>query len=440
MGWRFRKSIKILPGVRLNVTTRGLSATLGPRGTSVSVGRLGVHGNVGLPGTGVSFRQRLDLPAAPGSTARSSYRELVRQQREAERHAEATAAAQEHAASEATLNSLRDVLRNRVNAPYLWEQMWAPLPFEPRSFAEPERQFSPATVERDAREAHPTRLPKLLVGAALTVTAWNLRTLAWQPPTVPTAVPLLVVAGALVVAIGSAVAIGHQNRRRAQFRLEQTKELESQYHDEVQRARAVFMESERTREQQWQMQEQHRLRVRSAPEREDLEVMAGVLEDELKNEEIPVPLVFEIEFESSKIVRMEMALPDLADLPTERTTLTKTGKLSLKAFARRDRVALYEDLCTGVAIRVIYEVFRVLPTVQQVELLGTVEEVDPATGHSREFVTLHILTNRESCDRLEFDRIDASAAFDALGGDFSLRRTGQLGPLPGLERLGDTAD
>ena len=61
MGLRFRKSIKILPGVRLNLGKSGLtSLTVGPRGASVSVGKRGTYANVGIPGTGLSCRTRLD--------------------------------------------------------------------------------------------------------------------------------------------------------------------------------------------------------------------------------------------------------------------------------------------------------------------------------------------------------------------------------------------
>lgn len=59
MGLRFRKSLQILPGVRLNLTQRGVSTTLGPRGATVSIGSSGTRGNVGLPGTGLSYSQRL---------------------------------------------------------------------------------------------------------------------------------------------------------------------------------------------------------------------------------------------------------------------------------------------------------------------------------------------------------------------------------------------
>lgn len=65
MGFRFNRRIKIAPGVRLNISKSGIGASFGPRGASLSVGKRGVYGNVGLPGTGVSYRTRLDTRGAP---------------------------------------------------------------------------------------------------------------------------------------------------------------------------------------------------------------------------------------------------------------------------------------------------------------------------------------------------------------------------------------
>src|SRR5687768_6900112 len=59
MGLRFRKSIKLAPGIRMNLGLSGLSMSMGPRDASVSVGKRGVYGNVGIPGTGLSARQKV---------------------------------------------------------------------------------------------------------------------------------------------------------------------------------------------------------------------------------------------------------------------------------------------------------------------------------------------------------------------------------------------
>lgn len=63
MGIRYRKSIKICKGVRMNISKSGASYTFGGRGASINTGRNGTYLNTGIPGTGIYSRERLDTPA-----------------------------------------------------------------------------------------------------------------------------------------------------------------------------------------------------------------------------------------------------------------------------------------------------------------------------------------------------------------------------------------
>jgi hypothetical protein len=59
VGLRFQKRLQIFPGVRLNFSRSGVSATIGMQGASVTLGRSGAHANLGLPGSGVSYRKKV---------------------------------------------------------------------------------------------------------------------------------------------------------------------------------------------------------------------------------------------------------------------------------------------------------------------------------------------------------------------------------------------
>ena len=65
MGFRFQRRLKLFPGVRLNFSRGGISTTIGVRGASVTLGGRGAYVNLGIPGTGLSFRQRI-TPGADG--------------------------------------------------------------------------------------------------------------------------------------------------------------------------------------------------------------------------------------------------------------------------------------------------------------------------------------------------------------------------------------
>ena len=56
MGWRFRKRIKILPGINLNISKSGMSLNVGVKGASVTFGPKGTYDNTGVPGTGLYRR------------------------------------------------------------------------------------------------------------------------------------------------------------------------------------------------------------------------------------------------------------------------------------------------------------------------------------------------------------------------------------------------
>lgn len=65
MGFRFRRTISLFPGVRLNISRGGLSTSIGTRGATLTLGRGGVYGNVGIPGSGLSYRTRLAPRSEP---------------------------------------------------------------------------------------------------------------------------------------------------------------------------------------------------------------------------------------------------------------------------------------------------------------------------------------------------------------------------------------
>lgn len=56
MGFRFRRSLRIAPGIRLNVGKRGITSTsLGGKGFTANLNRRGIRTTIGIPGTGVSY-------------------------------------------------------------------------------------------------------------------------------------------------------------------------------------------------------------------------------------------------------------------------------------------------------------------------------------------------------------------------------------------------
>ena len=59
MGFRFRRSVRLAPGIRWNVGLKSSSISVGGRGATLNFGKRGARATVGLPGTGISFSHAL---------------------------------------------------------------------------------------------------------------------------------------------------------------------------------------------------------------------------------------------------------------------------------------------------------------------------------------------------------------------------------------------
>jgi hypothetical protein len=66
VGLRFQRRIKVFPGVHLNLSRSGVGVSVGGRGAHIGVTARGQrYTSVGLPGTGLSWREYQHKPPAP---------------------------------------------------------------------------------------------------------------------------------------------------------------------------------------------------------------------------------------------------------------------------------------------------------------------------------------------------------------------------------------
>ena len=72
MGLRFRKSVKIAPGVRLNISKKSVGISAGVKGYRKSINSSGrVTTSIGVPGTGVSYVKTENLKSKKKKTVSS---------------------------------------------------------------------------------------------------------------------------------------------------------------------------------------------------------------------------------------------------------------------------------------------------------------------------------------------------------------------------------
>ncbi|MFQ6571473.1 DUF4236 domain-containing protein [Bacillus sp. AF53] len=70
MGFKFRKSFKVAPGVKVNLSNKGVGMSAGVKGVRVSTGPSGSRITTTIPGTGLSYEQRI------GNSKKTKQREI----------------------------------------------------------------------------------------------------------------------------------------------------------------------------------------------------------------------------------------------------------------------------------------------------------------------------------------------------------------------------
>ena len=69
MGFRFRRRLRVVPGIYLNFSKSGVSTSIGRRGATLNLSGNGARTTVGLPGTGLSYRSKPVPWSQPGAGA-----------------------------------------------------------------------------------------------------------------------------------------------------------------------------------------------------------------------------------------------------------------------------------------------------------------------------------------------------------------------------------
>jgi hypothetical protein len=75
MGLRFSRRFRIVPGLRLNLSRSGVSASVGRRGAWFTVGPRGTRETIGIPGTGISYSEQ--QPVTNATSTEPSAGEMV---------------------------------------------------------------------------------------------------------------------------------------------------------------------------------------------------------------------------------------------------------------------------------------------------------------------------------------------------------------------------
>lgn len=383
MGVRFRKRIKLAPGLRLNLSGSGLSLSAGPRGASMTFGgRGGTYMNAGIPGTGLYMRERVGASPSRASSrsAGSSGSNTVKMSITASVEDDGTvvfkdadgnlldeslvkqAKQQAKDAIQGLMQTACDEINGHLEALERihhatpapdWRPTYEPQPYPeprpskpvPRKYGFLDKLFASrrARIDKENAEAEATYNASMLI--------WN-RALR-----------------------------EHEAREQARKVL-----LEEKVHTEVPAMEIVLEES--LMDIVWPRETS--------------------LESEIRN--------------GGRAVMIDVDLPEIEELPRRTAAVPARGyKLSIKELPVTRHQQLYMRHVHGIGFRIIGEVFAVLPRAEEVILSGYSQRPDKATGEVQDQYLYSVRVSRRDWAGLNFANLQDVDPAEALA-RFGIRR------------------
>lgn len=388
---RFRKSVRLAPGLRLNFSGSGASLTAGPRGASVSFGSRGVYLNSGIPGTGLYSRSRLAISARPAAQPAPPGKVSVK----------ASVTVEDDGTvlfNDADGNPLSDSLTNRAK----------------RQHGEDIRRMLAEVCDRINAERE----------ALATIHAFTP-----PPDDIPTLTPESF--GLEEPTRPEPHALGMLDRifgRRAKFEAEFEAALKGYERDlkEWEYKKATFLRAAAAKCAEFDS----RLRT-------DVAFMQQVFEDNLLD--ISWPRETAVSFQASDdgaAISIDVDLPEIEDLPSRVATLPDRGyKLRLKELKTKELQELYLRHVHAIGFRVIGEAFATLPAVMEVTLSAFTQRAAGSTGHVGDVYVYSVKMPRDGWSLLNFQNlsaIDPVATFERF---YLRRKIGKSGRLEQIEPI-----
>lgn len=370
MGIRFRKSIKICPGVKINISKSGLSTSVGVRGAHLTAGSSGIYSNVGLPGTGIYSRNKV-----VGTSTKLAEREPVDSDVLTE-----DSTAQEELVTEAELRNER--VLNQIEVHKKDVKKWHRKEYEKESFPKEKPEYKPHFV---------IKLFSFIVFIILCACLCNSYGFLKGFPF------------ALIITL--LLNYGLKSYRKAEF--EKSKVV-------------VDWKSEKKifDDQQNRMEEQYNERMSKTPV-----TPSEILEDSFYDVALPYETLISYEIHNSQIW-LDVDLPEMEDMPEEVYRVRGRGRYkTVEEEQKSDRqIKLdYARHVHGVAFIITRIVFQELSEIEEVVISAYTQRVSKVTGNENDDYIYSVKILRSEWEAINLENLEYIDPTETMG-SFNIRR------------------
>lgn len=396
---RFRKSLRIGKGMKLNFSKSGMSFTTGMKGASVNFGNKGTFLNTGIPGTGLYDRKRInsDTSGQQFSDDNANYMKvgihleddgkilikdennnvitdesLIRKIKRMEIYKAAVEKAVKIKKSEVD-NKTAEFVEVYMSAPALAERKMVEKELNNLKFKE--YKIKKFDDEKPTNENCETELQAKANREIGSVFFWK-------------------------------------NKSLRKAYVEQN--LEKYYSDAVKEWETKKNKFEKNEEKQKEKKDKE-AKAEYLTEKERLENLLESSEDciettlaELFNE-LKLPVEFSVGYElkqKGKTVCIDLDLPEIEDLNTEKADITASGKLSVKKKSKKVLNEEYAKGVVGLAYFFAAHVFNISFSIDNVLVSGYTQRNNPKNGKIEDQYIYSILFERDKFKDLNIQKIN----------------------------------
>lgn len=425
MSFRFQRSIRIVKGVRLNISKSGLGVSVGPRGAKLSVGPRGAHMHAGLPGTGLYYRRKIGDSTASGNAASGRPASTA-----PDRPIDVEILIDDETGEETVklLENGRDVTSDTL-------------------LRRVKRDPSFRATLQNTREKVADRVrteSELLTAIHIhsePMTDWD----------------------SVAAEVASARPELYQRRQFGESAPDKDQvrvELESEARREVRplfarkRRRQEYVDSRldatfdglvetwKQRRQDFETAETRRESEENTRRRNEFRQWKNGM-DRLLNPDTPfieerlddlfsgveLPVEFSVSFDvrdRGRQVMLDVDLPEIEDFPQRQACILSTGRISVKEKSRREKMSDYRQAVTGIGIYFASLAFSAAPTVENVVVSGFTQRLNSATGRLRDDYVYSVIYDKDRFGRLVFNRIDPVAAMQSFEHRATILKSGAM--------------
>ena len=378
MALRFRKSIKLAPGVRMNLSGGGLSWSLGPRGASIGIGKRGTFLNTGIPGTGLYSRQSL----TGGSSA-------TRQQASAT----TTSVSMTVSVGDDGTITFKDSNGNPASEALI------------EAAKKQKGDVIKATIQKACDDIN-TQVEAL--GELHLHTPPPNNPPIYQPQSFDAPRPIRPVAkvpGFFAKFFKSKVAKIKADNAQAQ----------ANFGAELRKWEAS--------KAQFEAAERNKQRLVSSAATGDPDAMESFFGEVLMDIVWPRETIVSFEVRNGgQRLAFDVDLPEIEDMPTKTASVPQRGfKLSVKEIGPTNIQKLYAKHIHSIGFRLLGEAFGMLPTVQEVILSGYSQRKSKTTGQEENEYLFSVVVPRGSWEAINFNSLQSIDVLEAFT-RFELRR------------------